>query len=312
MHLTLQQLRLFESVARNGSFTRAAEELFLTQPAVSIQVKRLEEQIGMPIFEHVGKKIFLTAAGKALYATCREILDQVNRLRDTVADLQGVVKGPLQVAVVTTAKYFMPHLLGSFLVQYPDVEPKLEFTNRANVLHRLANNEDDFVVMGQVADDSNLVAYPFLDNILVPVAPPWHPLAKQKKIPLQRLVKERFLMREAGSGTRLVFERHVAKFDSSIEPYMELGSSEAIKQGVMAGLGLSVLSIHSLESERQAGRIVVLDAEGFPLVRRWYAVHLKGKKLSLAARTFLDFLLEQGPHVLESNQNVTSPMAKPE
>jgi len=180
------------------------------------------------------------------------------------------------------------------------------------VLHRLANNEDDFVVMGQVADDSNLVAYPFLDNILVPVAPPWHPLAKQKKIPLQRLVKERFLMREAGSGTRLVFERHVAKFDSSIEPYMELGSSEAIKQGVMAGLGLSVLSIHSLESERQAGRIVVLDAEGFPLVRRWYAVHLKGKKLSLAARTFLDFLLEQGPHVLESNQNVTSPMAKPE
>lgn len=298
MHLTLQQLRLFESVARNGSFTRAAEEMFLTQPAVSIQVKRLEEQVGLPLFEQVGKKIFMTAAGRELYGASRDILGRVSELKGAIEDLKGVVKGRLQLAVVTTTKYFMPHLIGAFLQRYPEVEPRLSFTNRATVVQRLMNNEDDFVVMGQIPEGNEMDAFPFLENVLVVVAPPNHPLAGQKDIPLQQLQKERFLSREAGSGTRLLFERELDKQGITIEPYMELGSSEAIKQGVMAGLGLSVLSLHSLTLERKAGALVVLDVQGFPLRRRWYAVHVKGKRLSLVARTFLDFILNQSEQVL--------------
>lgn len=301
MHLTLQQLKLFEAVSRNNSFTRAAEELHLTQPAVSIQVKRLEEQTGLPLFEQVGKKIFPTAAGKAMYAASVDILGRVAELKGTVEELKGEVKGPLQLAVVTTTKYFMPHLLGQFLQTYPDVEPKMKFSNRARVVDRLMNNEDDFVVMGQIPTDKGLETYPFLENILCVVAPPSHPLAQQSNIQLLDLVKERFLEREIGSGTRLVFDQLLEKNGLQVEPYMELGSSEAIKQGVMAGLGLAILSLHSLELERQAGRIVVLDVEGFPIARRWYAVHLKGKKLSLVAKTFLDFILKESNHVLDMN-----------
>lgn len=300
MHLTLQQLKLFESVFRNNSYTRAAEELHLTQPAVSIQIKRLENQIGLPLFEHVGKKIFPSMAGKAVYDASLDILNRVSNLNNSISELKGVVKGPLQMSVVSTAKYFMPHLLGKFLKDYPEVEPRLKFTNRARVVERLMHNRDDFVVMGQAPSDEKLESYPFLENILVPVAPPDHPLASKKKITLNKLVKERFLERESGSGTRLVFDKLLERNGFHIEPYMELGSSEAIKQGVMAGLGLAVLSLHSLCLERDAGKLVILDADGFPLKRRWYAVHLKGKKLSLTAKTFLDYILENSHRVLST------------
>ena len=302
MHFTLQQLKLFEAVSRNSSYTRAAEELHLSQPAVSIQIKRLEEQVGMPLFDTVGKKIFTTAAGKAMYAACTDILGRAAELKDTVEELKGEVKGPLQISVVTTAKYFMPHLLGTFLTKYPDVEPKLVFTNRAKVMHRLLNNEDDFVVMGQIPEDEKLETYPFLENILVPVVHPNHPLATQKNIPLEALLDERFLVREVGSGTRLVFDRLLEKKNMKIDPYMELGSSEAIKQGVMAGLGLAILSLHSLRLEQDAQKLVVLDVEGFPIKRRWFAVHLKGKKLSLVARTFHDYILAESNNILGFNK----------
>ncbi len=301
MHLTLQQLKLFESVARHGNFTRAAEELHLTQPAVSIQLKRLEGQAGLPLFEQVGKKTFPTAAGKAMYAACTDILGRVAELKDTFEELKGEVKGPLLLSVVTTTKYFMPHLLGNFLQKFPDVDPKLKFTNRARVMERLMNNEDDFVVMGQIPNDDRLMTYPFLENILGVVAPPDHPLANKKNIKLDALVKQRFLHREVGSGTRLVFDQLLEKNGLHIEPYMELGSSEAIKQGVMAGLGLAVLSLHSLTLERNAGKLVVLDVKGFPLKRRWYAVHLKGKKLSLVAKTFLEYILNESHHLLDEH-----------
>ena len=293
MHFTLQQLKLLEAVSRNASYTRAAEELNLTQPAVSIQIKKLEDQMGLPLFERVGKKIFPTAAGKTMYKASCDILARVAELKNSVEALKGEVKGSLQLSVVTTSKYFMPHLLGTFLTQYPDVEPKLVFTNRAKVIQRLYNNEDDFVVMGQIPEDEKLKTYPFLENILVPVAHPNHPLARKKNIPLEVIVGERFLEREQGSGTRQVFDRLLEKNGLKVEPYMELGSSEAIKQGVMAGLGWAVLSLHSLELELAANKLVVLDVEGFPLNRRWYAVHFKGKKLSLVARTFLDYILTE-------------------
>ena len=298
MHLTLQQLKLFEAVSRNSSFTRAAEELHLTQPAVSIQIKRLEAQAGLPLFEQVGKKIFSTAAGKVMYDASLDILNRVEDLKNSLEELEGVVKGPVQVSVVTTAKYFMPHLLGAFLQKYPDVEPKLKFTNRARVVERLMSNEDDFVVMGQVPEDKRLESYPFLNNILGILAPPGHPLASKKNIELRELTKERFLKREEGSGTRQAFDKLLADNGLKIEPYMELGSSEALKQGVMAGLGLAILSLHSVQLELDANKLIVLDVKGFPLKRRWYAVHLKGRKLSLVARTFLDYILAESHRLL--------------
>ena len=299
MHLTLQQLRLFESVVRNHSFTRAAEEMHLTQPAVSIQLKRLEEQVGLPLLENVGKKIFPTTAGKSMHAAAVDILNRVNDLHCEVESLKGDIKGPLQLAVVTTGEYFMPHLLGHFLQLHPGVVPSLEFTNRARLVERLMNNEDDFVVMGRIPENEDrLVSYPFLENILVFVAPPDHPLAKRKGLTLQEVIQERFLGREPGSGTRLALQRVLKETGLEMEPYMELGSSEAIKQAVLAGLGIGLLSLHSVRVEQAAGKLVVLNVSDFPIKRRWYAVHLKGKKLSLAAQSFLDFILEEGHRVL--------------
>lgn len=298
MHLTLQQLRLFESVARHGSYTRAAEELFLTQPAVSIQIKRLENQAGLPLFEKIGKKIFPTTAGKAMYEASLDILNRVEDLSNSFEELKGTVKGSLQVSVVSTAKYFIPNLLGAFLQQYPEVEPKLKFTNRARIIERLMNNDDDFVIMGQVPEDENLEAHPFMNNIIGIIAPANHPLANKKNIPIEELVNHRFLNREIGSGTRYVFDQLLKKHDLQVEPYMELGSSEALKQAVMAGLGITVLSLHSIELERELNKLTILDVEGFPLRRRWYAVHLKGRKLSLVARTFLEFILNESNRVL--------------
>ncbi|HFD31603.1 MAG TPA: LysR family transcriptional regulator [Gammaproteobacteria bacterium] len=298
MHFTLQQLKLFEAVSRRSSYTRAAEELFLTQPAVSIQIKRLEEQVGLPLFESVGKKIFPTAAGKAMYEASVDILNRAAELKITVEDLKGVVKGPLQMSVVTTAKYFLPNLLGAFLQKYPDVEPKLKFTNRARVLERLMSNEDDFVIMGQIPEDDHLETYPFLNNIIGIIAPADHPLANKKNIALEELQNQRFLNREIGSGTRFVFDKLLEEHGMKIEPYMELGSSEALKQAVMAGLGITALSLHSVQLELAVNKLTILDVEGFPLKRRWYAVHLKGRKLSLVARTFLDFILSESHQIL--------------
>ncbi|VAW51675.1 hypothetical protein MNBD_GAMMA06-374 [hydrothermal vent metagenome] len=299
MHLTLQQLRLFESVSRLGSYTRAAEELCISQPAVSIQIKRLEEQAGLPLFEQVGKKTFPTTAGKTMYDASLDILNRVKDLNNSIEELKGTVKGPLRVSVVSTAKYFLPSLLGVFLQQYPDVEPKLKFTNRARVIERLMNNEDDFVIMGQMPGDDNFEAYPFLNNILGIVAPAEHPLADKKNITIKELVNHRFLIRESGSGTRYVFDQLLKEHGVSIEPYMELGSSEALKQAVMAGLGIAVLSLHSVQLEREVNKLTVLDVEGFPLKRRWYAAHLKGRKLSLVARTFFDYILEESSKMLD-------------
>ena len=298
MHLTLQQLRLFEAVSRLGSFTRAADELFITQPAVSIQIKRLEAQVGLPLFEQAGKKTFPTAAGKTVYSASLDILGRVDALKSSIEELQGTVRGGLQVSMVTTAKYFLPNLLGAFLQIYPDVEPKLKFTNRARVIARLMNNDDDFIIMGQIPDDENLEAHPFLNNILGIVAPVNHPLVNKKKITIEELASQRFLNRESGSGTQHVFDRILEEHGVKIDPYMELGSSEALKQAVMAGLGIAFLSLHSVQLERDVGKLTVLDVEGLPLVRRWYAVHLKGKKLSLVARTFLDYILNESGRIL--------------
>lgn len=297
-HATLRQLQILVTVAHTGGYTRAAEALFLTQPTISMQVQKLSDAIGLPLFERVGKRLDLTLAGHKVLRAAEDILDRLNHLGDDIIELKGEVKGELRIAVVTTAKYFMPHLLGAFLHRYPEVEPRLTVTNRAKVIGQMTKNEDELFIMGQVPDGLDVKTHPFLENDLVVAAPPSHPLAREHQISLARLTQERFLVREPGSGTRLAVDRLLGEHDLAIEPYMELGSSEAIKQAVMAGLGLSVLSLDNLRLELAGDHLAVLDVDGFPLKRHWYAVHLINKKLSLVARTFLDFLLNEGKEVL--------------
>jgi len=298
-HVTLRQLQIFEAVVRLESYTRAARELHLTQPTVSMQVKKLSEAMGYPLLEKVGSHMSTTAIGDEVYASAQNILSNMVSLGESATALEGVVKGPLRIAVITSAKYFMPHLLGAFVGQHPGVEPRLKVTNRSQVLERLKSNKDDLLIMGQVPIELDVEAHPFVDNELVVVASTHHPLTKCSSISLQQLSKERFLVRETGSGTRLAVERLFAAQGLEVRPYMDLGNAEAIKQAVMAGLGVSVLSRHNLRLELAGKHIAILDMQDFPLFFRWYAVHLKRKKLSLASRTFLNFLLQQGKDMLQ-------------
>ena len=293
-HATLQQLRLFAAVAEHKSVTRAAEEVHLTQPAVSIQVKRLEAKVGMPLIEHIGKELHLTVAGEEVFDAAKDVLERLSDLETTLNDQRGEVSGPLNIHVVSSGKYFMPHLLGSFVRRYPKVEPRLEITNRAILLSSLAKNQSDLYIMGQPPEGVAVVEYPFLENILVVVARPDHPLAGKKKIPLTRIATERFVGRESGSGTRKAVEKLFHDKGLDISAYIELDSAEGIKQGVIGGLGIGVLSKHSLRLELDAGELVILDVQGFPLRRRWYVSHREGKRLSRAAQLFLQYLQEEG------------------
>jgi DNA-binding transcriptional LysR family regulator len=293
-HTTFRQLEVFEAIARLGSFTRAAEELFLTQPTISMQAKKLAETVGLPLFEQLGKKVFLTDTGRELHKTCREIFKHLSHFEMTVADLKGLKQGTLRLAVVTTAKYFAPRLLGPFCQQYPGIQVSLKVSNRERVLERLADNQDDLYILGQPPEELDAIAEPFLDNPLVVLAPAGHPLAGKNKIPLARLAQEPFLLREPGSGTRKALERLFADHGLTIKVRMELGSNEAIKQAIIGGLGVSVLSRHTLALDAPMGQLAVLNVTGFPIQRQWHVVYPAGKQLSIVARTFLDYL-KQAP-----------------
>lgn len=292
-HATLHQFKVFESVARNLSFTRAAEELHLTQPTVSIQLKQLTEMVGLPLLEQIGKRIHLTEVGRELLDVSHNIFDGLSRFEMRVSDLKGVKAGKLRLAAVTTAKYFVPRLFGPFCDLYPGIDVSLKVTNRERILQRLMNNEDDLYILGQPPEHMDVQVEAFLENPLVVLAHSDHPLVGEKQIPLKRLAEETFLMREAGSGTRLATERLFTEQGLKIKVRMELGSNEAIKQAVAGGLGLAVLSAHTLALEKGSGELVVLDVEGFPIRRQWYAVYARDKQLSVVARTFLDFLLQE-------------------
>ena len=292
-HATLRQLKVFESVARNLSFTRAAQELHLTQPTVSIQLKQLSSIAGLPLLEQVGKQVFLTDAGRELLKVCHEIFDGLSRFEMLVSDMKGVKAGHLRLAAITTAKYFIPRLLGLFCQRYPGIDVSLQVYNRERVLQRMAGNLDDLYVLGQPPEHLEVELEPFLENPLVAVAACNHPLATQKNIPLSRLAEEPFLMREAGSGTRLATERLFKKSGLKLKVRMELGSNEAIKPAVAGGLGVAVLSAHTLSLQRSNDELVILDVEGFPILRHWYVAYPKGKQPSVVALTFLDFLREE-------------------
>jgi DNA-binding transcriptional LysR family regulator len=298
LHLTLRQLKVFESVARHLNYTRAAEELFLTQPAVSMQIRQLEQQLGVALFEQLGKRIHLTEAGQEVLVYARGITQQLDELENVLNHLKGVGGGKLRISVATTANYFIPTLLATFARRYPGVTVSLDVTNRETLLQQLTENTVDLVIMGQPPAALDAEAEAFMENPLVIVAPPEHPLASQKKIPLKRLQDEVFLVREPGSGTRVAMERFFAERDIHIKTGMEVGSNEAIKQSVQAGLGLGLLSRATIEQELELKRLVVLDVAEFPIMRHWYVVHRKGKRLSAATEAFKQFLLKEARQTL--------------
>jgi DNA-binding transcriptional LysR family regulator len=291
---TLHQLKVFEAAARHSSFTRAAEELFLTQPTVSMQIKQLTKTVGLSLFEQVGRKIYLTDAGRELYTTCKQLFDQLSQFEMTVADLKGLKRGNLRLAVVTTAKYVVPRMLGPFCQAYPGIDVALTVTNHDQLLDRLAENRDDLYILSQPPDNQDIVCLPFLENPLVVLAPGNHPLAAKANIPLERLAEEPFIMRETGSGTRRSVQKFFDEHHLEIKVRLELGSNEAIKQAIAGGLGVSVLSQHTLALEEDSKQITILDVQGFPIERHWYVIHLASKQLSVVARTFLDYLLNEG------------------
>ncbi len=289
-HLTFRQLETFATVARLGSFSRAAEALHLTQPAVSIQVRQITESIGLPLFEQSGREIRLTAAGQELLRTARELDDSWNRFESAVDALKGLKKGRLRVALVTTAKYFLPRMLGAFCQRYPDIEIELEVANRARIIERLRANEDDLYIMSFPPEELDVVATPFLDNPLVVVAPAAYPLPAGP-LSLADLVPHPFLLRETGSGTRKAVDRHLAANGLTLKVKLALGSNEAIRDLVASGMGLAILSRHVLGEHPEQEGLRILEVAGFPLQQPWSVVHLRQKILSLPAHAFMNELL---------------------
>ncbi len=295
---TLRQLQMFESVARTGSFTSAAEELLLAQPTVSMQLKKLSDTIGATLFEQVGNHIRLTEAGRELDAACEEVFGALASLETRIADLKGLRRGRLRLAAISSANYIGPHLLGRFGNHYPGVEIALSFSNREGLIQRIQEQHDDLYILGRPPPELDIEALPLVPNPLVAVAPHNHPLVGVPRISLTRLQKEPFIMREPGSGTR---DAVLQLFESRGLPppntRMELSSTEAIKQAIAAGLGVSVMSLHALSLEGTDGPVTVLDVQGFPLKRHWYLAYPKNRKLTVLAQAFLDFVGEEAHQI---------------
>lgn len=291
--ITFRQLETFAAVSRLNSFTKAADALHLTQPAVSIQIRQIVDTIGLPLFEQTGRDIALTPAGQELLKTVRGLDDIWNRFESAIDDLKGLKRGKLRVALVTTAKYFLPRMLGAFCKRYPEIDIELEIANREKIVERLRNNQDDLYVMSYPPDDLDIVRLPFLDNEYVVIAPASH-WAVGREVSLQALANEPFLLRELGSGSRHVIDEHMRDSNTPLKVRLALASNEAIRDLVASGMGLSVLSRHALGHDPESAGLAVLNVEGFPLKQAWNVVHLSSKVLSLPAKAFLDELLNEG------------------
>lgn len=290
MNVTFRQLRTFLAVADQGSITAAANAMHVTQPTVSMQLKELGNAVGLPLYDMVGKRLSLTQAGEELAATARTLVGEWADFEQRVDALKGMTRGRLRVAVVSTAKYFVPRILGAFCKAHPDVDIALEIANRDGVVQRLRDNRDDLYIMSRPPNDVDVETRVFLSNPLVVIAPDSHPLAGLSDIPLTKLGTERFVLREQGSGTRLACDAHFAQHQFQPIVRLELGSNEAIKQAVAGGLGLAVLSTHALGEHLVDESLVVLDARTFPIQSQWFTVHLRGKRLSPIAHAFMQYL----------------------
>ncbi len=298
MHLTLRQLQCFSAVARNLSYTKAANELHLTQPAVSMQIRQLEQQAGLALTEQLGKQVHLTEAGEEVFRYARSILQQVDEMDDVLDKLKGFAGGKLRIAAISSANYFAPRLLGTFHQRFPDVNVSIETTNQAAVVKLVTENEVDMAIMGQPPEEAHLEALEFMENPLIIVAPPEHRLAARKRIALKELEKEVFLIREPGSGTRGAMQRFFRQQKLKLTTGMEMGSLSGIKQGVQAGLGLGLLPRGAVEVELGLGTLVELKVRGLPIQRHWYVVMHKGKRLSVAAEEFKSLLTDEAVELL--------------
>lgn len=302
----MRQLQIFSVAARHLSFVRASEELFLTQPAVSMQIRQLEETVGMPLFDKIGKKMFLTEAGRQIERTAHEVLGAIKNAQDSLASLAGLRSGLVSVALVSTAKYFVPRLIALFRQSYPEIELRLAVSNRETLIQLLRNNEIDLAIMGRPPKEIDALSFPLARHPHVIIAAPGHPLVAQRKIKPEELSGETFLLREEGSGTRLAMESFFNAEHVEPQRGMVMGSNETIKQAVIAGLGLGFISLHTLALELKAGELVVLDVVGTPMIRTWYAAHLSNKNLSPATAAFKEFIIRQAGGYLDSTFAETS------
>ena len=290
---TLRQLEILLAVYQAGSITAASKQLFLTQPTVSMQLKKLADAVGTPLYDQVGRKLIFTQAGLEVVNSAREVMGCMERLEMKLSDMQGLKRGTLRLAVVTTAKYFIPHLLGEFLQHYPDIDVDFKVGNRQQIIDRMATGEDDFYVFSHPPKNKDLDLHEFLPNPLVAIAQQDHPLAVEQNIPLQTFLDQPFLNRENGSGTRHAIEHHFAQMDAEPNIRMTIESNEAIKHAVMSGLGVSVLSSHTLAFGGSMG-LVKLNVEHLPIMTKWYLANLQAKQLSVVARTFLEYVADYG------------------
>ena len=289
-HGTLPQLAVFEASARLRSFTRAGEELHLAQPTVSAQIRKLTDTVGLPLFEQIGKQIFLTDTGRRAYAHCQEIFRTLASLDDTIADLRGLETGRLCIAVTTTCEHFVPQMLAGFGLRHPGIDVALQIHNRRALIERMANNEDDLYVFVNPPEEGEITRQAILPNPMVVFARADDPLVRERNIPLSRLAQEPLLMREPGSGTRMVAQDLFARSGLIPRIRMELSSNEAIRQAILAGLGVAILSRHIFGLETGEKQLAILDVEGFPLERHWHLVYPVGRQLSPVAKAFMDYV----------------------
>ncbi len=296
---TLRQLKVFETVARHLSFSRAAEELHLTQPAVSTQVKTLQGHVGLVLFEQLGKRIFLTPAGEELLRYSRAIIRQFDEAEEALTQFKGVTGGKLNVAVISAGDYFFPRLLVEFARRHPGVTLNLAVHNREKLLSEIANNLTDLAIMVRPPQDMDTVNEAFAPHPYVIVAAPNHPYAKRRKIPMSALKHERFVVREKGSDTWNSMQESFGKHLAELNIAMEIKSTETIKQAVIAGMGISFLSAHTISLELQAGSLIVLDVQGFPMMLNWYVVRRRGKRLPPVAEAFRAFLMSDGAALIQ-------------
>lgn len=290
MNLTLRQLQLFTALARLKSMTAVARHFHVTQPTVSMQMKELSESVGLPLYEVIGKSVFLTPAGIELEASARSVLDELEGFQQRIDDIKGFRRGKLTVAVVSTAEYFVPRLLGDFCTKYPEVEIALEVLNRNGVIQRLEHNLDDLYIMSKPPANLDVEAKAFMTNSLQVVAPLGHPLTQRKRIKHTELTRYPFILREMGSGTRLACDSHFQSLGFEPTVRLELGSNEAIKQAVQGGMGLAVLSEHALNAGSATQGLITLNVQSFPIHANWYTVRPNGKRPSPVAADFWRYL----------------------
>jgi len=303
--LNLHQLATFQVVAKHCSFVRAAEELHFSQPAVSAQIRHLETSLGVKLFDQIGRRTHLTQAGEELYLYGQKIFSLIDETLDSMEALRSPHYGRLSVGADTTVgSYVIPGLLGKFHLIYPQVEISLEVLNRAALVEALASNRVDMAIMGKVPADMPVDIEPFAFNELVLVAAPTHRLANLERVPIEELGREHFLLREPGSGTRAALENVLQEANIPLQISMQVGNNSAIKQGVAAGLGIALISRVALDMELETRRLVILNVEGFPVVRHWRLVHVKEKHLSATARAFKSFLIQHADRRLRHKEEV--------